>query len=180
MSAFFTSDTHFGHKNVIPYCDRPWKTIEEMRLSLIVRWNNQVSNEDVVYHLGDFALMGFDDARDILNHLTGFKILIRGNHDKSLWTMSRMGWDLVCDSAYFEDVYLAHVPLPKIPKGKKMFCGHVHKKWKRRGNIFNVGVDVWNYEPVPFGDVLAAKPTPGPSAPDQEDVVAWREGRGIS
>lgn len=27
---YFTADTHFGHKNVIRFCDRPFASAEEM------------------------------------------------------------------------------------------------------------------------------------------------------
>lgn len=27
---WFTSDTHFGHENVLKFTDRPWETIQQM------------------------------------------------------------------------------------------------------------------------------------------------------
>ena len=54
MNRYFTADTHFGHGNIIKYCNRPFKNHLEMDDELIRRWNNVVSNEDEVYHLGDF------------------------------------------------------------------------------------------------------------------------------
>jgi calcineurin-like phosphoesterase family protein len=52
---FFTSDTHFGHANIIKYCGRPFASVEEMNRELIARWNAVVGPRDTVYHLGDRA-----------------------------------------------------------------------------------------------------------------------------
>ena len=53
---YYTSDLHFGHKNIIKYEDRPFSSIEEMDEALIDKWNKKVKKNDEVYILGDFAL----------------------------------------------------------------------------------------------------------------------------
>lgn len=53
---FFTSDTHFGHVNIILYCNRPFASVLEMNEQVIARWNDRVGPRDTVYHLGDFAM----------------------------------------------------------------------------------------------------------------------------
>lgn len=50
---YYIADTHFNHKNIIEYCTRPFKDIDEMNEAIINDWNNLVKNEDTVYHLGD-------------------------------------------------------------------------------------------------------------------------------
>lgn len=55
---FFTSDTHFGHANIINLCNRPFKDVNHMNNMLVENWNSVVSDDDTVFHLGDFALGG--------------------------------------------------------------------------------------------------------------------------
>lgn len=55
VKIWFTSDTHFGHNNIMKFCQRPWKTVEEMDNALIQNWNSVVGENDIVFHLGDFA-----------------------------------------------------------------------------------------------------------------------------
>ena len=50
---FAISDTHFGHSNIIKYCDRPFHSVSEMNEKLIDNWNNIVTEQDHIYHLGD-------------------------------------------------------------------------------------------------------------------------------
>lgn len=79
-----TSDLHFNHKNVIKYCDRPYDSVEEMNERIIETWNNQVSDDDTVYHLGDFAFANYTKVREYLSQLKGNKIFLIGNHDRVL------------------------------------------------------------------------------------------------
>jgi calcineurin-like phosphoesterase family protein len=77
---FFTSDLHFGHQNVINYCNRPWATKEEMNEAIVKIWNSQVEPKDEVYILGDFSLSK-RYVEEYGSRLNGRKYLITGNHD---------------------------------------------------------------------------------------------------
>ena len=78
---FFTSDTHFNHTNIIQYCQRPFKSTDEMNEAIIDNWNSVVGEEDTVFHLGDFCLGSSAEWNKILNRLNGKIYLILGNHD---------------------------------------------------------------------------------------------------
>lgn len=80
---FFTSDTHFGHANIIQHCERPFASVEEMTEKLIENWNACVKAGDRVYHLGDFALkLNVSEIESIVRRLHGEKFLVWGNHDQ--------------------------------------------------------------------------------------------------
>ena len=80
-NVWFTSDTHFGHENILRFCNRPFETIEKMNEELIRRWNETVPADGVVFHLGDFAFGGAKEWNEILSRLNGKIYLILGNHD---------------------------------------------------------------------------------------------------
>ena len=75
MSTWFSSDTDFGHANIIHYCDRPYTSFSEMDDALVANWNQVVRPNDIVYHLGDFALGGREQAKLILLVSTGESLL---------------------------------------------------------------------------------------------------------
>ena len=82
---FFTSDTHFGHNNILKLGNkRPFNTIEEHDQTLIDNWNKVVGKGDIVFHLGDFS-MNYDQEKieNTLKQLNGQKHLILGNHDRT-------------------------------------------------------------------------------------------------
>lgn len=80
---WWTSDTHFSHKNIIKYASRPHSSVQEMDDDLIRRWNHYVGDDDLVFHLGDISLTDPARTRSILDTLNGSILFIKGNHDKS-------------------------------------------------------------------------------------------------
>lgn len=39
---WFTSDTHFGHENMLRLCDKPWSTVAQMNDAMIASINSKV------------------------------------------------------------------------------------------------------------------------------------------
>ncbi|WP_128477277.1 metallophosphoesterase family protein [Halorussus pelagicus] len=53
---FILSDTHFDHRNIINYCDRPYDSVERMNDALVANWNATVGEDDDVIFLGDLTM----------------------------------------------------------------------------------------------------------------------------
>ena len=166
---YFTSDQHFGHFNIIRLCSRPFETVEEMDEALLSKWNAKVKTDDTVYILGDLFFRAAK-VEPILKALNGRKHLIVGSHDHT-W-MKR-----VVASEYFASVQtlkevevdgrvltLCHYPMLSYPQARRgyMVYGHIHNNvrddyWPliaRRSRMLNAGVDVNDFEPVSFDELV--------------------------
>lgn len=166
---FFSSDTHFFHKNVIQYCNRPFTDIEHMNKLLVINWNKKISPRDEVYFLGDFSFGNHEQTEDILKQLNGIKYLVRGNHDKKFndkFLLNFFKW--VKDYFLLEinepdilskkqSIALFHYPLrtwEKIHYGAWHLFGHSHGSMKLDiGKSLDVGVDCHNYEPISYDEI---------------------------
>lgn len=131
IDTWFTSDTHFGHKNILEYEKdaRPFSTIEEMHEVLIDRWNSVVKPNDVVYHLGDFCFgkrwIG------IAERLHGRKKLVMGNHDTYPSTEYLKYFDKLYGCVFWERCVLSHMPVHPNGLGSRWLLnchGHLHSK----------------------------------------------------
>ena len=167
-SLFFTSDTHFGHANIIKYCSRPFSSADEMNDALISNWSSVVGPNDTVIHLGDFCLKSKNKLRDIRNHLNGNIYLIAGNHDdldhlprECFQGVFESGLILLCPPSG-RRVVMCHYPIAswlKVPEYAH-FYGHVHsgpnspKPYLARKGSLDVGVDNCNYAPISFDKAL--------------------------
>lgn len=152
---FLISDEHYNHSPIINYCGRPFPDTKVMREILIKNHNEYVSEDDIVYHLGDFALSSsWQDMSNILKKLKGKHILILGNHDHNkIWDYVEAGFQSVHTSFMLEDYLLVHDPAPACG-GIKTIHGHLHNIGpKIAENTYSVCVELHNYTPVNFDDI---------------------------
>lgn len=169
---FFTSDTHFGHANIIRFCSRPFQNVEEMNEVLIENWNKVVSKDDTVFHLGDFAFGGSSVWNSIIPRLNGHINLIIGNHDRKNLRQGYMSYfDMVVPQLQIEiedtSIYLNHYPFLCYGgsyRGVWQLFGHVHSGPGADGldisrlrvllpTQYDVGVDNNNFTPISYREV---------------------------
>ncbi len=90
---FFTSDTHFNHKNICKATTqwdikraansvRDFDSLDKMDSTIIDNINAIVGEDDVLIHFGDFSFNGFENIKKFRNRIICKNIyLITGNHD---------------------------------------------------------------------------------------------------
>jgi calcineurin-like phosphoesterase family protein len=166
---FFTSDTHWYHKNIIKYSNRPYANVEEMNEALVTNWNNRVKKTDVIFHLGDFGFAHVTQLQAVAQRLNGHKFLILGNHDhaKDFYNVFS-GVDHYLEIKVndpdarqgIQAIVLFHYSMRvwnKSHYGAWQLYGHSH------GTLFDdpqllsmdVGVDPCGYVPINYNEVKA-------------------------
>ena len=88
---FFTSDTHYAHKNIcvgVSEWDdktkscRKFQTLEEMNELIVNNINKYVKENDILYHLGDWSFGGINNIWEFRKRINCKNIyLVPGNHD---------------------------------------------------------------------------------------------------
>lgn len=177
---YFTSDTHFGSQRTLELSKRPFANVGEMDFALMTNWNKTVSQEDVVYHLGDFG------NYDMAQYLNGTIILIPGNYEYddikenkiTIKELNQIFDDVIktnhlkiakenfvdCVDTEYKDIvpdyfYLTHEPNDCIKNDPNIFnlFGHIHKLQMVRKYGLNVGTDCHNFKPISINDVMFYK-----------------------
>lgn len=159
MELYFTSDLHFGHKNIIDFCKRPFSDVNEMNQFIIDEWNKKVSDLDVVYLLGDVSFVSVNKTCNLLDQLKGEKYLIIGNHDKHFMKSDRFKDCFYGVYDYRElfikdnlNICLSHYPMSNWynqRKGAWMLHGHTHGTRNHEvtptNKILDVGYDTGHF-----------------------------------
>lgn len=135
---YYISDLHLFHSNSIKFDNRPFDSVEEMHKIIRNRWNEKVTNGDMVYILGDISFRGKnEDLIAYISTLKGRKILVRGNHDDVSDYRYHQLFEEVCDYKEIHDsvdaknyeLILSHYPIfswKKMGKGSVLLYGHTH------------------------------------------------------
>jgi len=167
-TVWFTADHHFGHANILRYCNRPFGSVAEMNATMADRWNSVVGQQDVVYHLGDIFWMPSGDARTLRGWLNGRICLVRGNHDRTADSIK------TCFE-WVKDYYELKVDDPDAVDGRQriVLCHYAMRVWNHShygawdlfghshgtlpdipGSLaIDVGVDCHDFTPIPYETV---------------------------
>lgn len=174
---YFTSDLHLGHNREFVFKSRGFDNIQNHDAAIIQRWNDIITNEDVIYILGDLMLNDNENGIKCLKQLKGHKYFVRGNHD----TDTRI--DLYMDEqganiAFLGDAatlkykgyhfYLSHYPTlcsnfddDKFLKQRTInLCGHSHttnafSDWERYNSaIYHCELDAHNCYPISLDSII--------------------------
>lgn len=163
MANWYTSDLHLGHANVIRFCERPFASVGDMDAHYLKMLESNVTKHDDLWILGDIALGPRREIertlRRLFERVPGRKHFVLGNHD-SRW-ITRLGWHSVHQIAEIRDgahkLVLCHFPMRdwhRRHSGALHLFGHVHDTHFGYRDAVNVGVDVWNHQPVQIADIL--------------------------
>ena len=164
MQMFFTSDTHFDDTYAIQYFNRPFRSVDEMNAVMVDRWNGVLTNEDLVYHLGDFTPKGLEHFTKWAGQLNGKLKVLPGNMDRN-WLQGFTASEKVQVLAPLVKLELLEVGTAGQPQvmilchysmqvwersnhGSWHLFGHTHGSLKGIGLSFDVGVDCTDFTPL--------------------------------
>lgn len=176
---YFTADLHLGHAKVAD--QRGFATVAEHDKTLRDAWTATVRPQDSVWVLGDLNMGNPQPALTELAKWPGTKHLIPGNHD-ACHPMHRISHKLqrlylsVFESVELHtrfkshglEALLSHFPYLRdhtepprfaqwrLPydRGPWLLHGHTHEPGKIQFGEVHVGVDAWEFTPVPVTQVL--------------------------
>lgn len=165
QNIFFISDTHFYHENIVKY--RKLNSLEDMHNLIVSNWNNTVSKNDIVYHLGDVMILNnankeIEDLKlSIVNSLNGKKHLILGNHDtvpKDIYLkyFNRISGCYELSKKYLGlKTILTHIPIHEcqLKRYDLNIHGHLHEEKINNSKYLCVSVESINYTPMSLDKV---------------------------
>jgi len=168
---YFTSDHHFGHKNILKYQpNRNFTSVEEMDQAFVNNWNQVVQNGDDVYHLGDFAFLPLDRFQQLCQSLHGNIHVILGNHDQVIIdnhlelltskTLTSIQQYLELKIKGYPKIVMFHYAMRTWhhrSKGTVHIYGHSHGKVPPYGKSVDIGVDCQeitkDYSPIHINEL---------------------------
>jgi calcineurin-like phosphoesterase family protein len=169
---YFTSDTHFGHANILQLTGRPFADVNEMDAALYAGWEH-LKPGDTLYHLGDVTwdhtLFGIKFCLGRLWR-RGVKVfLVPGNHDRQQAVAHARMRGLVELPPIYEVTHggqklvLSHYCIADWPgrfTGAVHLHGHSHGKLDYTpavGKRIDVSVECTGYKPISLEEVMEGR-----------------------
>lgn len=182
QNLFFTSDFHVGHHNVIRFDGRPFTDVNEMNQKLIENWNSVVTENDIVFYLGDLAhRCRPETVKWFVSQLKGKIYFILGNHDRYRDIAALNRFEKICGDNMslggatisvrdedanrgWQDIVMCHYAILSWNKGHYgswHLHGHSHQSlmknpemaWFYQRKVIDVGCNGWDYTPISYTQI---------------------------
>jgi calcineurin-like phosphoesterase family protein len=142
QNIWFTSDTHYGHKNIVRGITewdgdsdklRNFNTMEEHNETLVKSINSVVQPNDILYHLGDWSFGGHENIKNFRDQLNCNEIhLVFGNHDQHITPIDSPYRKLFSSCNYVLELSMKVDRKYGIVGKQKMFLSHYgHRVWNK-------------------------------------------------
>lgn len=157
---FVWSDTHFFHKNIIKFSNRPYFDIEQMNWAMIENFNEIVGKDDISIWVGDVGFAPDNKLNDLLRECNGYKILIIGNHDFNHDHLKKLNFDETYFMYEMElpdfNLVFTHYPLDDVPIDYINVHGHLHVGSTEKTDLrcINVCCEMIDYKPTPLAEII--------------------------
>lgn len=151
---WFSSDLHWGYRNIVSYTNRGVDTTQEEHDEWLVNlWNSQVKPGHTLYHLGDFSFhKNPKKTLELIDRLNGQIVMIKGNHDHSDMFKEYAKHPKVIEAVHYKEMKVAgvntclfHFPIAAWNRqhhGAYCIHGHSHGSYTpEHGKILDVGLD---------------------------------------
>lgn len=179
-NTLFTADTHWAHKQILGYTNRPFSNVESMNENLVAEWNKRANDKTIIYHLGDVTLGGKEMAQEFFGQVNGqIRILENIYHHDKRWLHREIYYSktyapvqILPPMVVLEvtDYYDTGWPLPitlnhfamrvwdRSHYSSYMLFGHSHNTLDYWGLSLDVGVDsayklLGEYAPFTFSQI---------------------------
>ena len=159
---WFSADFHLSHKNIIKYCNRPFRNIEEMDYAILENLKSKTKPKDILYYLGDLtfhesvAVEFFEMFKHLEIHY------ITGNHDNQ--KVLKIVEEYCISVSPLKDIKIQEQSITLCHYAMRVWnkshfnswqlYGHSHAILEPVGKQYDVGVDNNNFFPVSFDELI--------------------------
>jgi calcineurin-like phosphoesterase family protein len=182
QQVWFTSDTHYMHKNICRVGSdwpaesktRDFESLDAMNIVLVDNINAQVKEDDILFHLGDWSFGGYSNIEGFRQRINCKNIhIILGNHDhhiendkggiQGLFSSvhNYLKIKIICQQPEIsKTLVLCHYPIASwhdMNRGVIQLHGHVHLPEHLKlheGQAMDVGVDGNRFKPYSLTEIL--------------------------
>lgn len=183
QNLFFTSDTHFNHKNICRGVSewvggvdktRDFKNLDEMNAAIVNNINEVVGEDDILVHMGDWSFGGFDSIISFRKRILCKNIyLIYGNHDHHIERNKDGVQGYFINTSHYQvlnitesngskhSFVLSYYPICSwhdMNQGRIHLFGHVHLPSDQkimRGRSMDVGMDGNDLKPYELREIVS-------------------------